>query len=276
MSGRYAISKDEYHDDHSRLSHSSMEVFRKSVPLYHGTYVTGKIPKRKPTEAMAMGTAFHTLLLEPERFSEEVFVMEQTLDLRTKVGKEVMETIKKAYPGKMLMDPEDYLQIQEMRDAVMGNPVAAALVDSMGEVELALQWDCADTEVPCKVRLDKFCQTRNGPRILDVKTASDPLPDAFMRSAVNFGYHRQRFWYEWGVHEALGEQAPFLLLAIGKDPPYESIVYELDEASYELAARQVRADLNRLRDCRLFDEWSSQYAGEVQKGVLPRYAYHDT
>ena len=74
---------DEYHSDPAVVGHSALVSLLHSPKHYYADLQRG----RKVTPAMEFGTAFHTQVLEPERFAVE-FVVKPKFDLRTTVGKE--------------------------------------------------------------------------------------------------------------------------------------------------------------------------------------------
>ena len=270
------LPKDKYHEDTTHISHSSLECFRESVPLYHGRYVTKTIPPRKDTDAFAFGTAFHTILLEPEKFEKEFVVAPRKFDLRKTDDKKAKEELISVNPGKAIISKEDYDELHLMADSVFSNSEAERyILKTPGEAEMALQWQCPDTGIWCKLRADKLCRSEGEGIIVDIKTTRDPTPRAFAKAVANYGYHRSSVWYRWGASHSINLDARFIIIAVGTEPPYEAICYEIDEAATALAWDQITADLRTLRDCRLFDQWGSRWTGETRKISLPLYAFNE-
>src|SRR6185369_8534287 len=83
--GVHNISNEEYHSSNG-ISRTSLMLLNKSP--YHFWYekLSGEFEKKEQTPAMNLGSAFHTLLLEPELFDKEFAVMAK-VDKRTKDGK---------------------------------------------------------------------------------------------------------------------------------------------------------------------------------------------
>ena len=82
------LTNAEYHAMTDRVSHSMLEVFRKSAALYHGRFVTKEIPAPEPTSAMTFGNAVHAAVLEHDRFMKEYSVAPKC-NRTTKAGKEL-------------------------------------------------------------------------------------------------------------------------------------------------------------------------------------------
>ena len=68
------LTNEQYHGDHSAVSNSAKEVFRRDRLAYYCQYVTGSMPKPEQTESQALGEFVHMSLLEPERFVNEIVV----------------------------------------------------------------------------------------------------------------------------------------------------------------------------------------------------------
>lgn len=71
------LSNAEYHGDRDSVNKGLLDVVARS-PL-HAKAVLDSSNDNEPTAAQAFGTAFHTLLLEPEKFADE-YVCELTRD----------------------------------------------------------------------------------------------------------------------------------------------------------------------------------------------------
>ena len=80
----------EYHA-HPAVSNSILAKMARS-PLHARAYIDGE--RKGPTAAMLVGTAVHTAVLEPRRFSAEYAVFQG--DRRTKEGKARYDEIKES------------------------------------------------------------------------------------------------------------------------------------------------------------------------------------
>src|SRR5215813_11398325 len=88
------ITNEEYHADKAYLSRSALMDFDKSPYTYWAKHLNPDRPKKDATPAMELGTAFHTLILEPHLFQKNYFIMPEKVLLKN-VGKEAYEAYKK-------------------------------------------------------------------------------------------------------------------------------------------------------------------------------------
>jgi hypothetical protein len=172
------------------------------------------------------------------------------------------------------VDVEDIERARRMVASVMANPQARELLQSPGRAQQSVRWQDQASGIWLKARFDYLCDDG---AIVDLKTASDPTPDAWARQAHRLGYHRQAALYRDGKREALGYfglcHGTFLHIVVGSDEPFESFVYELEPAAIELGQRENAQDLDALAVCRDTGCWDSPYHGVINVLSFPRWAY---
>lgn len=262
-------SHASYHADTSRVSHSSLEVFRQSRRLYFGRFISKEIPAPPPTPQMAFGSAFHAAVLEPDRFADEYAIAPEGIDRRTKSGKAEWSQFEEAIGCRTILDAEQGRMIGAMRDSLFRHPVAKMLLDAEGVIEQPITWDCPRTGIACKARPDWLFPAGV---VFDLKTASDPSPAAFQRSVVSYGYGRQAPFYLEGLLEETGDTFQFLFVVVGKEPPHDTAVYELDADALAQGARENNELLRQLKGCLDSDQWESPWSQDIQTLSLPRWA----
>lgn len=268
--GPWPVDATTYHSCRQTLSHSALEDFRQSVPLYHGRHVLGNLPPRKQTEAMSLGTALHFALLQPDLFATEVITAPLDINRRTNAGKLEWAAFELASAGKTLLDAEDYQRVIDMAAAVLGHSKARAALESAGPTEYAIRWQDGNG-VWVRNLIDKLIPAKE--LLVNLKTAADPSPAGFAKAVSNFGYHRSSALYVRGAREALGHADPQeLFIVIGKEPPYEVACYVLDDAALALGAQQNAADMLELAQRRASDDWSSRHAGLIETVAIPTWA----
>ena len=188
-------------------------------------YLAQKEKPMEPTAAMRLGTAVHTMILEPEKADIEI-ARAPKVDKRTKVGKETLELFERENAGKLILDADVYDKAAAIADAVAKHPVASKLLTD-GQAETSMLWE-AHNGIPCKARFDYY----KGDGIIDIKTTQDASPDAFARSIAGFKYHAQAAHYLQGYREVTGWDADhFTFIAVETEAPYAIGIYTLDEAS---------------------------------------------
>lgn len=184
--------------------------------------------QRPQTAAMALGTAFHTLILEPEKFGHE-YAVAPTCDRRTKEGKAIFADFESTNTGKTILKAEDMESLEGMSKAVWGHSQASAAV-SCGPVEQSLSWEIDG--VACKGRPDVYAAEVD--LIIDLKKTKDASPKAFQSQTINLLYHWQAAFY-CDAHKALtGRDATFSFVCVEDTEPYGVACYTVSPRLLEL------------------------------------------
>jgi len=187
-------------------------------------FVASKETFREPTPAMRLGTAVHTLILEPHKFEEEIAVMPK-FDKRTTVGKKAIEEWESENTGKCIIDAFQYERAKQIAESVREHPFFVERMDN-GIAETTLLWE--QYGVQCKARLDY----RKGNTIFDIKTCQDASPEGFAKQIANFQYHIQAAHYSMGWRRVSGERLErFVFVAVESDFPHMVGIYTLDRNS---------------------------------------------
>lgn len=219
----------------------------------------------EPTPQMALGTATHVGVLEPDEFSSRYIVAPDGIDRRTKAGKESWAAFLVEAEGKTILTAEQSSKIDGMAAAVARHPAAGELLDN-GIAEVSAFWKDGFTGLDCKCRPD--WTTVN--TLVDLKTTTDASPEGFVRSIAKFGYHRQAAFYLDG-HAALNlPKERFVFIAVESLPPYAVGVYELDEVSLDVGRIEYESALNRFAACIESGEWPA-YADGCRTLTLPAW-----
>lgn len=188
-------------------------------------YLAQKEKPMEPTPSMRLGTAVHTMILEPEKADIEI-ARAPKVDRRTKVGKETIELFERENAGKLCLDADTYDRAAAVADAVAKHPVASTLLRD-GQAETSMLWQAYDG-LPCKARFDYY----KGDGIIDIKTTQDASPEGFARAIASFKYHMQAAHYLQGYREVTGWDADyFTFIAVETEAPYAIGIYTLDEPS---------------------------------------------
>lgn len=239
--------------------------------------------QQEPTPAMLFGTAFHTCVLESERFASEYVVLPDDapkkptkLQLNAKKpSKETIENIKwwdefnLRHQNATIITDEDYLTITAMSCAIGDHPAASKLVRGDGQTEVSMFWDDDETGLACKCRPDIWLMRGAGSVIVDLKTTEDASPEGFSRSIQTYGYGIQAAHYLAGS----GADA-FIFVAVEKKAPFAVAVYELDPLSLDICEKQRRSLLEYWANCRKAEMYPA-YSDECQMISLPGWVTAD-
>lgn len=183
---------------------------------------------------------------------------------------------------RIVLEPETWDQLHRMRDAVMADPAAAALMNAPGVAEYSAYWTDPVTGLLCRCRPDWW---RLDGILVDVKTTLDASPEGFAKSISNFRYHVQHPFYLDGMNlmrqqskqeSSIAEAKAFVFLAVEKTAcVVEGVamgvgVYVLDQESVALGRAEYRRDLRTIAECTASGHWPG-YGGKIQSISLPTW-----
>jgi hypothetical protein len=226
------------------------------------------------TSAMALGSATHAAVLEPDLFRAN-YVVAPKVDKRYKKDKEIWAKFEEEHKDKEILTAQEWEQCSGMMDSAHNNPLVNEIVQAAGYTELSFVWVDKDTDVLCKGRIDRFGRLYGHSVIADVKTTENATHDAWMREVMKYQYHAQAAFYLDGLDtvEPVVERR-FIWIALEKKPPYAVAVFEPDAATLDKGRRMYRNYLRQWKSCRTYDVWPGYEAG-IQPLLLPDWALRE-
>lgn len=245
------LSNTEYHA-HPAVSRSTLHKILSSTTLRRAKW---ELENPKPeTESMALGSLVHCMILEPSMVD---FMFELKLDGRTKEGKAQKENLKEI--AKTLVSASDWADAKCMADAVMAHPIASKLfIDGVAEQAVFGDIDGLN----CKCKPDYF---KNNGILVDLKTTDDASPEAFVKSAIKYGYDMQAVMYK----ELTGASA-FVFVCVEKTAPFDVAVYVLDDEFYLRGKKRMHDAISLYKDSEINNSWPG-YEKTVQVLTLPAW-----
>lgn len=214
---------------------------------------TGQTKYDPEAPHFVLGTMVHALVLEPGSFYD-LYCIEPSLDdegqaLRqpakdgsmrlTKQAKAFLESFNEKNKGKLYVTAKMAREAHEMKEAVMRNSAAVAILKDM-EPEVSLTWTHGN--VKCKGRPDGVA----GSTLVDLKHTRDITPSAFTTASYRLGYHQKEAWYKWGFEQnGVAIDDIKLIVVAGDECIVRPMLPELIERGHE---QNMRA-LARLSDC---------------------------
>lgn len=238
---------EEYHA-HPAISKSGLDQIAKS-PAHYKWWRENDEPD---TDALRVGSAFHTLLLEPESFNARCLIWSGR-PRNTKAGKDDYEAAEQEAAGRLLIKQSELEDMQAMARAIKAHPAAAIILNAKGRIEPSLFWQDVDTGVECRCRPDWL---RDDGLIVDLKTTICAKPEEFERSAFKNRYPVQAKFYSDGYEAVTGKQSQgFVFIAVEKEPPYGVCVFVADQDFIATGLMQYRRDLERYAECAKTGEW---------------------
>lgn len=262
-----SLPAEEYHK-HPAIGHSGLVRLMRS-PAHYRESVTHS---PEPTPAMQLGTAFHTALLEKERFGS-TFVVVPKFDRRTKEGKAQALAWEAENGGKINLTLDQVEAIGRMVIAVREHQGARQLL-GCGLMETSGFWTDKQTGIECRFRPDFLAiKGETIVAMIDVKTCVDASAEGFARAIATQGYDVQAAFYQDGLKALSSNTVPFYFIAIEKEAPYAVAVYRASEAMIEVGREKYQASLQLLQWCREHDSWPAyQPDGVIETIDLPRWA----
>ena len=226
---------------------------------------------QEPTQAMIIGSATHSAILEPVLFAKEWGRLPEG-DGRSKAVKEAKAELIVQFGAGHILKPDVYDNILAMRDSVLDNALPLDLLDG-ADTEVSHYW--TESDVECKARIDAIPAEGSvwDNCIVDIKTTANASPEEFRRSCFNFGYHIQSAHYLTAA-----DRDRFIFIVVERDAPHCVAIYELDDDALELGRQTRDSLLGQWAFCEaeeaegLPDAWPG-FPIEIQELSLPGWAY---
>lgn len=262
------ISNAEYHASNG-ISKSSLFRIQKSPEWFK--YCQDN--PQEPTADMILGSAFHTLVLEPHKFESEFAILPQC-DRRCKDGKALYFEFMSRSNGKNIISEEDYQTICGMRDKLLQYKLATALLK--GQIEQSYYWQDDLTGELCRCRPDVIPNLEK-PIIVDLKSCRNADTETFLRDSVKLGYDLQAAMYREGIDKITGKQHSFVFIAVEKTPPYAVNILKADDLFLKRGHEMFRELLGIYHTCKQTNNWYGYmgFANNINELSLPRWLVAD-
>lgn len=282
------LSNEDYHAHKESISRSAIMDFDRSPYQYWANHIYEGRPVREQTPQMLFGEAFHTLIIEPDKFDER-FIVKRKAEKLPKVGllrdlgrpeydkqkaaRDIVSAQNKAMEelfeiqseGKKILDVDDFGRLMEMKAKLLNHDKAARLIED-AVYESSYFWIDQDSGLMCKARPDILHENV----IVDLKTCRDASPRGFQNAMVAGGYHIQGAMIMDGIRAIENRIVPNVInIAIETEYPYSIGVYIIDEFAIEqgqVKYKQILLDLKNAQAENLYPDF------DVQTISLPKWA----
>jgi hypothetical protein len=264
------ISNEDYHSRKEFISRSALMDYDKSPYTYWAKHINPDRPKKDATPQMIMGSAFHTMILEPHLFDEIYAVMPPRVLLKD-VGRETYDAFKKkaeelANSPKIILSDDDFLLLANMKLKFQENAAAMDLIRD-ARIENSFFWQDKHSGLYVKSRPDVLHENM----IVDLKTCADASPRAFQNSMVLGGYHIQGAMIRDGVEEIEGRRINNVInICIETKYPFNMAIYMIDEYAIDEGQMKYKNLLLALKQS--LEENNFQDYG-IQTIGLPKWAF---
>jgi exodeoxyribonuclease VIII len=259
------MTNEAYYAESEHISSSKIKTLLKNPYLYLNP------PEREENPYFAIGSATHSLVLEPHKFDAE-FAVAPKCDRRTKVGKDVWASFISSSVGKTIISAQDFDIAKGMAEAILKNTYAQALLQS-GISECSFFGEINGKKVKC--RPDRYREDLG--IVIDIKTTDDASPDGFAKTVANYGYYIQAPFYTDCLKSLNKNAQKFVFIAVEKKHPHMVGIYELDQVSIEFGRNEYKRGFEILERIEEYAEPTYKdivNADVVQTITLPNYIYY--
>lgn len=251
---------------------SKSSLFKIATSPEHFKFAQDNPPEKN--QNLIFGSAFHKCVLEPDEFDLE-FAVCPICDKRTKEGKEIYAEFVMQSEGKDIISQDEYKTILSMRDSILKNKYAVALLT--GQKEQSYFWVDDITGEMCKCRPDILTGFNGLNVISDLKSCNDAGTDSFTRDCLKYGYDLQVAMYKEGVKVNTGKEHQFIFIAVEKTEPYAVNVLQADEMFVRKGQELFRELLGIYHECKESGNWYGYngFSGAINSLSLPAWLQKD-
>ena len=222
-----------------------------------------------PTDAMNIGSLFHTVVLEPEKMYSRFVVLPEGVDFRSKEGKLIRDAA--VFEGKILVRHSDLEAVQRMSNSVKGHPAANALLNRQvgTSYEQPVYYVDPDTGLLGKFKPDVLVVNDRLKLIVDLKTCEDASAQGFARTIANFLYDLQAAKYLHGANCAFGDGFQrFVFIAVEKSAPHAVACYVATHEMVQAGREQLTHAMSIYQGCYETGNWPG-YSDKIEEIELP-------
>lgn len=206
---------------------------------------------KSPTRAMAIGTAIHAAILEPERYKEDYFFTGCVDRIKPLYKHAVKAGKKSGRTDDFVLTSPEAIKVRNMRSAVESNETAMHELNKEGDAELSAICTDPETGIQLRARYDFLNCDRV---VVDVKKTQDLRK--FGRSVEDYRYNVQEMVYRHVYRTIAGEELDkFYFLAVEEESPHSSAMFLLDDDHREIGEFYFRRDLIAYAECINSGKW---------------------
>ncbi len=218
-----------------------------------------------------LGIAAHAAILTPMLFDRDFTMLPAGHNARTKAGKALQQELAERYGEMRVLKRDEHAACIAMRKAVLAHKEAGRLLKLCPdrEVSLVANMPTGNGNLLCKARFDAV--SFGSRMIVDIKTTKDAQPEAFGKSAWNYGYYRQAAFY-MHMAAALGQPIEqYYIIAVEKEAPYAVSVHSIGDDLLQFGWAELQEMMNRYAECLHTNEWPG-YVSHAIELPIPHWA----
>jgi exodeoxyribonuclease VIII len=231
--------------------------------------LSGKV-ERKSTDSFELGTAVHTLVFEPQEFSNRFHCVQEIPKRNTSIGKAAFTGMEKNAAGRLILDKADQDTIYWMSSNVTSHAMWKSVKgDKAGCIEDSLAWIDPESGVLLRSRPDFYTDQI----IIDLKTTKDSSPFSFQKAVSDYAYHRQGALSTDGLCVLTDRHYEnVILFVVDKNPPHFVRCYVLTDNAINQGRYEYKYAADQYKKCITSGIWES-HPEIIEDLDIPGWAY---
>lgn len=206
------------------------------------------------TPEKTLGSLVHCLVLEPQSFEKEFFLMPE-LNNRTNEGKARKQELLMANPGKLAITDEMLVKANGMRSSIRANQEVMKLLEP-GKKEASFFWTCPYSGLNFRAKLDHS----SSKHFCELKTSYTAKPDEFDKIAHNLNYDLSLTHYREALRVSMGiEQSPAYFVVVEPEAPYVCQPYKVGDSIWETGHHKWVRAIDQLAAGMKTDKWPGYF-----------------
>ena len=240
----HELSNAEYHAT-KELSSSHIAVYHEDPYKYWNRFINDSDVDEGNEKAFLLGSAVHTLVLEPALF-EQRYAVAPVCDRRTKAGKEMWNLFLEDSKGKEVLDSKTFNEAVRLRNGVIRNPLVKDILDANGILfEHSFFWN----GFKCRADALMINEVTNTIHILDLKTTQSVNKRKFEYSVRDFHYDLKAGFYAWVISQFYPDyDIEFALIVVDKTPEANCTIFEFPDHILKKQMEIAEQTANELKD----------------------------
>jgi exodeoxyribonuclease VIII len=239
---------DEEYKGIDAINFSAFKHFLVS-PKHYQSYLS---QKQEETPAMRIGTAVHSLCLEPQKWDTEWAVCPE-VDRRTTAGKAMYAAFLEMSEGKKTLLSQEAILAHDVANSVRSNKFFKKVTSGNVKVESVAVASFAGSNI--KGRIDIYNEDLN--ICADIKTFAEiPTIDNIRRQIVRSMYNMQAAFYVRLIEHVYGKTPTFVFIFVEKQAPYSVALVEVSRYWIEHSLEEIEKGLCRYENCKASNIWN--------------------
>lgn len=218
-------------------------------------------------KAFFFGRALHAAILEPKIFKDDYVIIPEGINRgNSKAYKEFVA----ANEGSEILSISERDNFVRIANKVYEHPEARKMLKARGnDFEIPLFWEYRGHKLKSKLDLRNI--KRKSRFTCDVKSTETIEPRKFFRSAMNYDYLAQAWFYQAANTYHTGNVDPWFWIAVEKKAPYDVAVIKATDEALAYGKTQIDKWLMKIEECESSGNWPG-VAPQIIDFELPAWA----